>query len=45
LKEVMVPFFKDKRFTAGIEQGLAEIMGAARLKVIPENHRPAVCRK
>ena len=44
LKEVMVPFFKDKRFTAGIEQGLAEIMGAARLKVIPENHKPAVCR-
>ena len=45
LQEVMVPFFKDKRFTAGIEQGLAEIMGAARMKVIPENHRPAVCRK
>jgi uncharacterized protein len=45
LKDVMVPFFKDKRYTAGIEQGLAEIMGAARLKVIPENHRPAVCRK
>ena len=45
LKEVMVQFFKDKRFTAGIEQGLAEIMGAARLKVIPENHRPAVCQQ
>ena len=45
LKEVMVPFFKEKRFTEGIEQGLAEIMGAARMKVIPDNHRPAVCRQ
>ena len=45
LKEVMVPYFREERFTKGIEQGLAEIMQAARLKVIPEDHRPDVCRK
>ena len=45
LKEVMVPYFRDKRFVEGIEQGLAEIMQAARLKVIPEDHKPDVCRQ
>ncbi len=45
LKEVMVPYFKEKKFVEGIEQGLLEIMQAARLKVIPDDHRPAVCRK
>ena len=45
LKEVMFPHFRDERFLDGIEQGLAEIMQAARLKVIPENHRPDVCQK
>ena len=45
LKEVMVPYFRQERFTEGIEQGLAEIMQAARLKVIPEDHKPEICRK
>ena len=45
LKEVMVPYFKDEKFVDGIEQGLVEIMQAARLKVIPEDHRPDVCRE
>ena len=45
LKEVMVPYFRDKRFVEGIEQGLAEIMQAARLKVIPEDHKPDICRQ
>jgi len=45
LKEVMFPHFRDERFVDGIEQGLAEIMQAARLRVIPEDHRPDVCRK
>ena len=45
LKEVMFPYFRDERYVDGIEQGLAEIMQAARLKVIPEDHRPDVCQK
>ena len=45
LKEVMVPYFQENKFVEGIEQGLLEIMQAARLKVIPEDHRPDVCRK
>ncbi|MFC1837723.1 TPM domain-containing protein [Thermodesulfobacteriota bacterium] len=45
LKEVMVPYFRDERYVEGIDQGLAEIMQAARLKVIPEDHKPEVCRK
>ena len=44
LKEVMVPYFRDERYVEGIEQGIAEIMQAARLKVVPENHKPDVCR-
>ena len=45
LNEVMVPHFREKKFVEGIEQGLLEIMKAARLKVISDDHRPAVCRK
>jgi len=45
LNEVMVPHFREKKFVEGIEQGLLEIMQAARLKEIPDDHRPAVCRK
>jgi uncharacterized protein len=45
LNEVIVPFFKEKKFVEGLEQGLLEIMQAARLKVIPDDHRPAVCRQ
>ncbi len=45
LKEVMIPHFRDERFVDGIEQGLAEIMQAARLKTIPDDHRPDVCQK
>jgi len=45
LKEVMFPHFRGERFMEGVEQGLAEIMQTARLIVIPEDHRPDVCRK
>jgi uncharacterized protein len=45
LKEVMLPHFQDEKFMEGIEQGLTEIMKAALQKVIPEDHRPDVCRK
>jgi uncharacterized protein len=45
LKEVMFPLFRENKFVAGLELGLAEIMAAGRLKPIPENHRPAVCRR
>ena len=45
LKEVMVPYFKAEKFVEGIEQGLAEIMQVARMKVIPEDHKPDLCRK
>ena len=44
LKEVMVPSFRAEKFVEGIEQGLTEIMQAARLKTIPEDHRPEVCQ-
>ena len=44
LNEVMVPLFQQKKYVNGIELGLLEIMQAARLKVIPEDHRPDVCR-
>jgi uncharacterized protein len=45
LTEVMVPYFRDEKFVEGIEQGLVEIMQAARLKVIPEDHKPNICRQ
>ena len=45
LKEVMFPLFRQDRFVDGLEQGLAEIMQAARLKVIPEDHKPDICRQ
>jgi uncharacterized protein len=44
LKEVMVPYFKEERYVEGIEQGLLEIMQAARLKQIPPDHKPDICR-
>jgi uncharacterized protein len=44
LKEVMFPLFRQDRFVDGLEQGLAEIMQAARLKVVPADHRPDICR-
>jgi uncharacterized protein len=44
LKEVMIPSFRAEKFVEGIEQGLTEIMQAARLKTIPEDHRPEVCQ-
>jgi len=43
LKEVMFPLFRQDRFVDGVEQGLAEIMQAALLKVIPADHKPDVC--
>jgi uncharacterized protein len=44
LKEVMFPLFRQDRFVDGLELGLAEIMQAARLKVVPADHRPDICR-
>ena len=44
LKEVMFPLFRQDRLVDGLEQGLAEIMQAARLKVIPADHKPDICR-
>jgi hypothetical protein len=41
----MFPLFRQDRFVDGLEQGLAEIMQAARLKVIPEDHKPDICRQ
>lgn len=45
LNEVMFPLFRQDRFVDGLEQGLVEIMQAARLKVIPADHKPDVCRQ
>jgi uncharacterized protein len=45
LKEVMFPLFRQDRFIAGLEQGLEAIMEAGRLKPIPEDHKPLVCRQ
>jgi uncharacterized protein len=45
LKEVMFPLFRQDRFVDGLEQGLAEIMQAARLKVVPPDHKPDICRQ
>lgn len=44
LKEVMFPLFRENQFVEGLEQGLVEIMTAGRLKPIPDNHKPDVCR-
>jgi len=44
LKEVMFPLFRQDRLVDGLEQGLADIMQAARLKVIPADHKPDICR-
>jgi uncharacterized protein len=45
LKEVMIPFFREDRLVEGIERGLEEIMVAGRLKEIPDDHKPAICRQ
>lgn len=44
LHETIIPYFTQGKFTEGIEGGLAEIMEAARLKEIPADHRPDICR-
>jgi len=44
LRENIVPYFSQQRFTEGIEEGLAAIMQVARLEVIPEESRPEICR-
>jgi len=44
LKEVMFPLFRQDRFIDGVEQGVTEIMQAARLKVIPDDDKPDICR-
>lgn len=45
LKEVMVPLFRENRLVEGIERGLEKIMVAGRLKEIPDDHKPAICRQ
>jgi uncharacterized protein len=45
LKEVMIPLFREERLVEGIERGLEEIMVAGRLKEIPDDHKPAICRQ
>lgn len=45
LKEVMFPLFREDRFVEGVERGLEEIMIAGRLKPIPEDHKPDICRQ
>ena len=45
LKEVMFPFFREDRFVEGLERGLEGIMAAGRLKPVPEDHRPDICRQ
>lgn len=45
LKEVMFPLFKQDKFVDGLEQGLAQIMAAGRLKKIPDDHKPEICRQ
>jgi len=45
LNQVIAPNFSQRKFAEGIEQGLKEIMQVARLKVIPDEHRPDVCRQ
>jgi len=45
LKQVMFPLFRQDRLVEGVEQGLAEIMQAARLKVVPADHKPDICRQ
>jgi len=45
LKEVMFPLFRQDNFVGGLERGLEEIMAAGRLKPIPDNHKPDICRQ
>ena len=45
LNEVMVPLFRQDKFAEGLERGLEEIMYRGRLKLIPEDHRPELCRQ
>jgi uncharacterized protein len=45
LQEVMFPLFRQDRFVEGVQRGLEEIMVAGRLKPIPENHKPDICRQ
>jgi len=44
LKEVMFPLFRENKFVEGLERGLEEIMIAGRLKPIPGDHKPDICR-
>lgn len=45
LKEIMIPLFREEKLVEGIERGLEEIMVAGRLKEIPDDHKPAICRQ
>ncbi len=45
LQEVMLPLFKQDKFVEGLERGLEEIMAAGRLKPIPADQKPDICRQ
>ena len=45
LKEVVIPLFRQDRIAEGIERGLDEIMAAGRLRPVPDDLRPANCRR
>ena len=44
LREEVIPLFRENRFVDGIERGLKEIMKAGRLKQIPDDLKPDICR-
>ncbi len=43
LQQVMLPFFKNDKISAGISSGAKAIMETARQKKYPANHKPQVC--
>jgi len=45
LQEVMIPLFKEDKFVEGVKRGLEEIMAAGRLKPIPADQKPDICRQ
>ena len=44
LREEVIPLFRENRLVDGIERGLKEIMKAGRLKQIPDDLKPDICR-
>lgn len=45
LREDIIPFFKQKKFVEGVENGLQGIMAAGRMKPIPLDQKPDICRQ